>query len=116
MDLLTTLKTRLGIIGAESDILLQMCIDDVTAEARSYCNLSDDPLAYDETPAGMEPILLRMAVSAWRSEGYGQQEGMQDVTQVRRGDVSTSFAAPVARLAVLNDVLGQLQRFRKLRW
>lgn len=112
------LKKLLLILGksnptSEETELLQFVLDTATQKVLSYCNI-------DKIPEGLTNTVVRMAADIWRIEGYGSESKPQEVTSVKRGDVSTSFASVSTTETVLGDYLSKyksvLNHYRKLRW
>ena len=93
--------------------LVKFAINDAENKIKNYCNL-------EEVPQGLETTLIRLAVDLYRAEGYGSEELPRQVTSVKRGDVSTSFADTTKSESIETDFLSkynaQLNAFRKLRW
>lgn len=112
------LKKLLLILGksnptADETELLQFVIDTATEKVLSYCNV-------DKIPEGLTNTVVRMAADIWRTEGYGNEERPKEVTEVKRGDVSTSFTPISTTRNVQSDYLSKyksiLNCYRKLRW
>lgn len=112
------LKKLLLILGksnptSEETELLQFAIDTAVEKVLAYCNI-------EKIPEGLNNTVVRMAADIWRTEGYGSEEKPKEVTAVKRGDVSTSFASVSTTETVLGDYLSKykavLNSFRKLRW
>ena len=130
--MLERLKMLLNISADDStqDARLQFCIDTVSDAVTNYCNIP-------AVPAKLESTVVRMAAGFYVSCGYAKQnaEGTgdgtvgQNVTSVKRGDVTVSYgtsgAAAAANSAagggggimdLLNDYKAILQRFRRFSW
>ncbi len=111
------LKKLLMVLGKsnltnEETDLLQFVLDLAVDKVKNYCHI-------EIIPCGLENIVIRIAVDIWRTEGYGSEEKPQEVTSVKRGDVSTSFASVSLSEAVQSDYLSkykaELNSFRKLK-
>lgn len=93
--------------------ILQFVLDLACDKVKNYCHI-------ESIPKGLENTVIRIAADIWRTEGYGGEEKPKEVTAVKRGDVSTSFAAVSSSKAVQSDFLSkykaELNRFRKLTW
>lgn len=93
--------------------LIKFAIEDAENKIKNYCNLS-------EIPQGLETVLARLSVDLYRAERYGSEDMPRQVTSVKRGDISTSFADTSKNESVETDFLSkytaQLNAFRKLRW
>lgn len=100
-------------ITNEETELLQFVLDLAADKVKNYCNIKI-------IPKELENTVVRIAADLWRTEGYGSEEKPKEVTAVRRGDVSTSFASVYTSEAVQSDFLskykGELNSFRKLKW
>jgi len=112
------LKKFLLILGksnptSDETELLQFVLDSAVDKVKNYCHI-------ETVPKGLENTVVRIAADFWRSEGYGNEEKPREVTSVKRGDVSTSFASVSASEAVQSDFLSkyraELNSFRKLKW
>ena len=111
------LKKLLMILG-KSDItsdeseLLQFVLDLAVDKVKNYCHI-------EVVPKGLENTVVRIAADFWRAEGYGSEDKPKEVTSVKRGDVSTSFASVSTAEAVQGDFLSkyraELNSFRKLK-
>ena len=97
----------------EETELLQFVLDLAVDKVKNYCHI-------ETIPKGLENTVVRLAVDLWRIEGYGSEEKPKEVTAVRRGDVSTSFASVSTSENIQSDFLskykGELNSFRKLKW
>ena len=112
------LKKLLMVLGksnpaSDETELLQFVLDLACDKVKNYCNI-------EIIPKELENTVVRIAVDLWRTEGYGGEEKPKEVTAVKRGDVSTSFASVSTCDNVQSDYLSkykaQLNSFRKLRW
>lgn len=129
--MLERLKILLG-IGIEDctqDDRLLYCIETVSDAVLAYCNISS-------IPPSLERTVVRMAAGFYASCGFGHQSEEaggdfvgQNVSSVKRGDVTISYgsngAAAAAESAagggggvmdLLNDYKTVLQRFRRFSW
>jgi len=93
--------------------LLQFVLELACDKVKNYCHI-------ENIPEKLENTVVRIAVDLWRTEGYGSEEKPKEVTAVKRGDVSTSFASVSNSADTRNDCLckykAQLNSFRKLKW
>lgn len=112
------LKKMLMILGKSNPTsgeteLLQFVLDLAIDKVKNYCHI-------EAIPKGLENTVVRLAVDLLRIEGYGSEEKPKEVTAVRRGDVSTSFASVSTSENIQSDFLskykGELNSFRKLKW
>ena len=98
---------------SEETELLQFVLELACDKVKNYCHIED-------IPKELENTIIRLATDIFRTEGYGSEEKPQEVTSVKRGDVSTSFASVATSENVQSDYLSkykaELNRFRKLRW
>ena len=97
--------------GGETEIL-QFVLDLAADKVKNYCHI-------ETVPKGLENTVVRIAADLWRAEGYGSEDRPREVTSVKRGDVSTSFAFVSASETVQSDFLSkyrpELNSFRKLK-
>lgn len=93
--------------------LLQFVLDLACDKVKNYCHT-------ETVPKGLENTVVRIAADLWRAEGYGNEDKPREVTSVKRGDVSTSFASVSESETVQSDFLSkyrpELNSFRKLKW
>lgn len=121
-DRLTKVKALLGIKGEDQDDLILFVIQTVEDLVLSYIN-------HDTLPPPLENALVVMCVSYYKAAGLGTtQAAVGPVASVKRGDVTTSFAAsssasgsaPTFNLgAAGDDFFGWrtvLNEYRRLRW
>ena len=98
---------------SEETELLSFILDLAVDKVKNYCHI-------ETVPKGLENTVVRIAADFWRAEGYGNEEKPKEVTSVKRGDISTSFASVSASEVVQSDFLGkykaELNSFRKLKW
>lgn len=81
------LKEALGITDTSKDVLLSFELETVEAQVLSYIN-------QEQLPAQLEKPLVIIAAAHWKSAGYKtEQAAAGPVTSVKRGDVTTAFAA-----------------------
>lgn len=119
---LNQLRLILGIdSGSVKDIQLEFELDFVEDQILTYIN-------QESLPEKLERPLLMIAAAHWRSAGYGSEQAAPGpVTSVKRGDVTTSFAAAAGADASSGTFgLGggdgffgwrtTLNAYRKLRW
>lgn len=119
---LNQLRLILGIdSGSVKDIHLEFELDFVEDQILTYIN-------QEALPEKLERPLLMIAAAHWKSAGYGSEQAAPGpVTSVKRGDVTTSFAAAAGADASSGTFgLGggdgffgwrtTLNAFRKLRW
>ena len=119
---LNQLRLILGIdSGSVKDIQLEFELDFVEDQILTYIN-------QEALPEKLERPLLMIAAAHWRSAGYGSEQAAPGpVTSVKRGDVTTSFAAAAGADASSGTFgLGggdgffgwrtTLNAYRKLRW
>ncbi len=92
--------------------ILQFVLDLAADKVKNYCHI-------ETVPKGLENTVVRIAADLWRAEGYGSEDKPREVTSVKRGDVSTSFASVSASETVQSDFLSkyrpELNSFRKLK-
>ncbi len=105
------LKVLLGLRCSDKrqDARIQFIIDDVTETICNYCNVKT-------LPSGLTNTAYRMAVDLYRSEGLGEASALIQVTSVKTGDTSTSFAIASDSLkgGILKNYRAQLNRYRRL--
>ncbi len=93
--------------------LIEFAVCDSESRIKSYCNIQ-------EIPKGLETTAARLAVDLYRSEGYGSEDMPRQVTSVKRGDVTTSFAdtsnSNILQTDFIEKYKPMLNSFRKLRW
>lgn len=119
---LNQLRLILGIdSGPVKDIQLEFELDFVEDQILTYIN-------QEALPEKLERPLLMIAAAHWKSAGYGSEQAAPGpVTSVKRGDVTTSFAAAAGADASSGTFgLGggdgffgwrtTLNAYRKLRW
>lgn len=119
---LNQLRLILGIdSGSVKDIQLEFELDFVEDQILTYIN-------QEALPEKLERPLLMIAAAHWKSAGYGSEQAAPGpVTSVKRGDVTTSFAAAAGADASSGTFgLGggdgffgwrtTLNAYRKLRW
>lgn len=119
---LEKVKLLLGIAGEEQDAILEFVIQTIEEMVLSYTG-------QDTLPAPIEKVLIVMAVSYYKSAGLGDTSAaVGPVASVKRGDVTTSFAASSGASGSASTFnLGQdggdffgwktvLNEYRKLRW
>ena len=119
---LNQLRLILGIdSGSVKDIQLEFELDFVEDQILTYIN-------QESLPEKLERPLLMIAAAHWKSAGYGSEQAAPGpVTSVKRGDVTTSFAAAAGADASSGTFgLGggdgffgwrtTLNAYRKLRW
>ena len=119
---LNQLRLILGMdSGSVKDIQLEFELDFVEDQILTYIN-------QESLPEKLERPLLMIAAAHWRSAGYGSEQAAPGpVTSVKRGDVTTSFAAAAGADASSGTFgLGggdgffgwrtTLNAYRKLRW
>lgn len=87
--MLDKLKLKLGIIGSESDDLLNLLLDDAQQLVMDYCNRST-------VPQELYSVVVKLAVIAYNKQGI---EGEQSHSE---GSVSRSFGT--------DDIPASLQR------
>ena len=109
---LLKMKMKLGIQEGDKshDALLNLTYYEALEEARDYCNYE----ANDVLPEGVLRVAVDMAIEKYRSNSYGNANGLMQVTSLKRGDVSTTFERVEAYTTV--SYLDQLKKYRKLRW
>lgn len=121
-DVLTMVKRLLGISDGSLDDILEFIIQTIEGQVLRYIN-------WDFLPDELQRMLVIMVVSYYKSAGLGNAEAAAgQVSSVKRGDVSTSFAttagssgsASTFNLGADNgDFFGWktvLNEYRKLRW
>jgi hypothetical protein len=101
MTLLEQVKALLGISGADRDALLGLLCDNVTAQVKSYCRLTD------ASDAGLQGLIADMAVNRYRARGYGQEAAPKVLSGLSEGDVSFTYKT------VQYDVTGGLTDVEK---
>ena len=98
---------------SEETELLSFILDLAADKVKNYCHI-------EVIPKGLENTVVRIAADFLRAEGYGNEEKPKEVTSVKRGDVSTSFAAVSTSETAQSDFLSkykaELNSFRKLKW
>ena len=127
--MLERLKMLLGISAEDSaqDDRLLYCIDTVSDAVTNYCNIP-------AVPSKLESTVVRMAAGFYVSCGFANRNADgtgsgtvgQNVTSVKRGDVTISYGSNGAAAAangaagggggvmdLLNDYKAILQRFRR---
>lgn len=124
-----TKEERLGclglILGIDSDsekyMQMEFELDFVEDQILTYIN-------QESLPEKLERPLLMIAAAHWKSAGYGSEQAAPGpITSVKRGDVTTSFAAAAGADASSGTFgLGggdgffgwrtTLNAYRKLRW
>lgn len=85
MTLLEQVKALLGITGTDKDALLGLLCNNVTAQVKSYCRVSN------VTDAGLQGIMADMVVTRYRARGYGQETQPKSLSKLTEGDVSFTF-------------------------
>ncbi len=84
---LTQLKELLGIAGTEEDGRLAFALAVTEDQILAY-------IRQERLPPGLERVLVLMAAGYWKGAGLGESRPPAGaVSAVRRGDVSTAFAA-----------------------
>ena len=119
---LNQLRLILGIdSGSVKDIQLEFELDFVEDQILTYIN-------QESLPEKLERPLLMIAAAHWKSAGYGSEQAAPGpIASVKRGDVTTSFAAAAGADASSGTFgLGggdgffgwrtTLNAYRKLRW
>ena len=118
---LAHLKKALGITGNEKDDHLSFILDATEDQVLSYIH-------HETLPEKLERTLILIAAAYWKAAGFGsEQTASGPVTSVKRGDVTTSFAATGGADASAGTFgLGGgdgffgwrtvLNAYRKLRW
>lgn len=118
---LEQLKKILGVTDHAKDDLLTFELELVEDQILAYIN-------QDVLPEQLERPLVMIAAAHWKSAGYGKEQvAAGPVTSVKRGDVTTSFAAAAGADASSGTFeLGggdgffgwrtTLNAYRKLRW
>lgn len=119
---LNCLGLILGIdTGSEKYLQLEFELDFVEDQILTYIN-------QESLPEKLERPLLMIAAAHWKSAGYGSEQAAPGpITSVKRGDVTTSFAAAAGADASSGTFgLGggdgffgwrtTLNAYRKLRW
>lgn len=124
-----TKEERLGCLGlilgidsgSEKYMQMEFELDFVEDQILTYIN-------QEALPEKLERPLLMIAAAHWKSAGYGSEQAAPGpVTSVKRGDVTTSFAAAAGADASSGTFgLGggdgffgwrtTLNAYRKLRW
>lgn len=114
MDLLTQVKTLLGITDDSKNGVLTYIVNLVTGLALRYCRLT---AATDE----LNTVLTGMVVERYRANGYGQEAIPQQVSSITEGNETVSFmkARNVPENFILSNELtdgekSMLVPFRKL--
>lgn len=101
----------MGVTSTDKDVALQFVIDDVTETILNYCNI-------DELPDGLVNTAYRMAIDVARSESYGSESAPDNVTAIKEGDTSVSYAkadsSGVYASSILKNYTAQLNRYRKM--
>lgn len=107
--------------GSEKYLQLEFELDFVEDQILTYIN-------QESLPEKLERPLLMIAAAHWKSAGYGSEQAAPGpITSVKRGDVTTSFAAAAGADASSGTFgLGggdgffgwrtTLNAYRKLRW
>lgn len=108
--------------GSVKDEQLEFELDFVEDQILTYIN-------QESLPEKLERPLLMIAAAHWKSAGYGSEQAAPGpITSVKRGDVTTSFAAAAAGADASSgtfDLGGgdgffgwrtTLNAYRKLRW
>ena len=121
-DRLSKVKALLGITVDDQDDVIMYVIETVEDLVLSYIN-------HDTLPPPLEKALVVMCVSYYKAAGLGStQAAVGQVTSVKRGDVTTSFATTSGASGSAstfnlgadgNDFFGWrtvLNEYRKLRW
>lgn len=121
VERLANLKTILGITGNEKDNQLSFVLNVTEDQVLSYIH-------HETLPENLERTLILIAAAYWKTAGFGnEQTASGPVTSVKRGDVTTSFAATGGAdasagtfgLGVGDGFFGwrtALNAYRKLRW
>lgn len=55
-------------------------------KVKNYCHI-------DKIPYQLENTVIQLACDIYRNEGYSKEVKPQEVTSIKRGDVSTSFSS-----------------------
>lgn len=110
MTLLEQVKLLLGITGTDSDALLSLLCDTVSAQVISYCR------AADLSDAGLQGAAADIAVNRYRARGYGNTERPKTVSGISEGDVSVSYKTDLysASGVLTADECAALAPYRKL--
>lgn len=114
---LAKVKLALGYTGSDKDGQILWALEAVEQSILNYIH-------HDALPAELETALIQMCASYCGASGIVPSPATGAVTSVKRGDVTTSFAAPVtaaspADLAGGSDFFGWrtlLNSFRRVRW
>lgn len=85
MTLMEQVKILLGIAGTDKDTLLSLLCDNVTAQVKTYCRLSN------VANTGLQGNMAEMVVTRFRARGYGQDATPKTVSKLTEGDVSLTF-------------------------
>lgn len=88
------------------DETLADALEDAIDTVLVYCNI-------EEIPRLLESTVVQIARDMWRAEGYGQEAADQQATQVKRGDVTTTFAAPGTETANPNTGAGFVKAYQR---
>lgn len=118
--LVVRLRTLLAIEDDSQDYLLDYMLDSIRGRILRYIN-------WPCLPEELEPVLLSMTVSYYKQSGIAPTvEGEQEVTSVKRGDVTVSYGASSLSKSNAfnigdygNDFLGWrsvLNEYRRLRF
>jgi hypothetical protein len=110
MKLLEQVKLLLGISGTDKDTLLTLLCDNVTAQVKTYCRISD------VSDAGLQGIMADIVVTRYRARGYGQEATPKVLSGLSEGDVSFTYkAAQYETTGELTDAEKKaLAQYRKL--
>ncbi|MBB6218664.1 hypothetical protein HNQ80_004838 [Anaerosolibacter carboniphilus] len=114
MTQLEKLRKLLGINNDEKDFILEFSLERIADLIKDYCHI-------DEVPAGLNSVMLNMAVDMYRSENLGAEDTpLGPITSIAEGNVSTSFANIKTSMTegekFLKNYTKQLNRYRKLVW
>lgn len=85
MTLLEQVKLLLGIIGTDKDALLGLLCDNMMAQVKTYCRLSN------VSDVGLQGLMADMAVTRYRARGYGQEAAPKVLSGLSEGDVSFTY-------------------------
>jgi hypothetical protein len=85
MTLLEQVKLLLGITGGSKDTLLALLCDNVTAQVKTYCRISD------VTNEGLQGIMADTVVNRYRARVYGREAAPKVLSGISEGDVSFTY-------------------------
>lgn len=101
--MLEKIKIILGIDenNTESDIILNLMIEDTTTAILNYCNIK-------QLPEQLEYVVRQIVVDSFNNEAGN------NVASIKRGDTQITYATPIDINQFNQKQLSSLNRFRKI--